>query len=462
MPVLFALALLVCLNAGCLFPETVNKPLRSPEPHGGYRFENLEPGPHNSDETFVCLTLSGGGTRAAAFAYGVMQGLREVPAPGDRGGSMLDEVDVISSVSGGSFAAMGYVAWGDDFFNGKFRRQFLDLNLPAEIVRVMLNPINALRLPSVMLDRTDVAAKYYDKRIFDGYTYGDLIVRGQRPFIVINSTNIATSTRVEFTQDDFDLLGSDLASVPVGWAVAASSAFPVVFSPLRMKYHEPPAEMHVIDELVRSAKQADARSRLQQWASVIATAEPDPDGYYQLDRQQHRYAFLADGGLVDNLGLSYVIDSLRDGEIRRMIEAGRIKRLIVITVDAGVPSDSGIEALPSAPGIFMQTYKAATIGVDNHSDALVRIMDYLMREAPKMQSDAVDAVRRVCPDAANALHTAGNDIERRFYHIGFQLIDDRNERERFEKIPTRLFLPKNEVDMLVKKGRELVEQALTK
>lgn len=454
----FPLALLVCLNIACLFPETVNKPLLIPEPHGGYRFENLEPGPHNSDETFVCLTLSGGGTRAAAFAYGVMEGLRKMPAP-NGGGSMLDEVDVISSVSGGSFAAMGYGAWRDEFFEGKFHSRFLDLNLSVEIVRVMLNPINALLLPSVVLDRTDVAAKYYDERIFQHYTYDDLIRQNRRPFIVINSTNIATSTRVEFTQDDFDVLGSDLGSVPVGWAVAASSAFPVVFSPLRMKYHEAPPGLDAIDRLVKSARKTDSQSRLEKWATAIATPQPaGPDGRYALDLPHHRYLFLADGGLVDNLGLTYVIDSMRHGDIFRRIESGSIKRLIVITVDAGVDSSSGIEEFPSSPGIFMQTYKAATIGVDNHTDALVRIMDYLMREAPKARSRAVDAVRRACPEAAEEYGRDIAGIEREFYHIGFRLIEDRTERERFNQIPTQLFLPQEEVEMLVKKGRELVER----
>ncbi|MCB9851602.1 MAG: patatin-like phospholipase family protein [Phycisphaerales bacterium] len=454
------IGLLLTLNAGCLFPETVNTRLLTHEPALEYRFENVAPGPDNTDATFICLTLSGGGTRAAALAYGVMEGLRDMPAP-DGSGSMLDEVDIISSVSGGSFAAMGYGVWRDDFFEGKFRKRFLDLNLPIEILRVMLNPINALRLPSVVLDRTDVAAEYYDKRIFEGYRYADLIQRDRRPFIVINSTNISTSTRVEFTQGDFDLLGSDLGSVPVGWAVAASSAFPVVFSPLRMKYFEPAYNMTTINDHVMQAKGAKVETRLQKWARQIATPGPSgPNGRYTLDHRHHKYLFLADGGLVDNLGLRHVIDSMQGGEIRQLVDAGRVSRLIVITVDAGVETDLKIEERPTSPGIFMQTIQAASIGVDNYSDSLVRIMDHLMYEEPRMHQAAVDAVRETCPEAVDGFRRDRPNVERRFVHIGFHQIKDRDRRERFERIPTRLFLPQQDVDDLIALGRELVKEGM--
>jgi len=449
-------------HAACIFPETVNKRLKRYEPSGGYRFANIEKGPNNSDETFVCLTLSGGGARAAALAYGVMEGLRELPAPGGKG-VMLDELDIISSVSGGSFAAMGYGAWGDAFFEGEFRRRFLDLNLPMEIVRQMLDPRIAFRLPSAVLDRTDVAASYYDDRIFEGYTYGDLRRRNQRPFIVINSTNIATSTRVEFTQQDFDLLASNLDSVPVGWAVAASSAFPVVFSPLRMKYHKPLAEMDVIHHHVMAAKSADYESRLQKWAHHIATRQPDPGtGQYDLDRSRHRYLFLGDGGLVDNLGLRHVIDSMQHGEIEEMIDAGRIKRLIVITVDAGVSSNMPIEDRATSPGIFMQTFQAASIGVDNYSDALVRIMNHLMCEEPRIYESAALAVGAACPEAEVKFRSNRAEVQREFLHIGFHQIEDAERRARFDEIPTSLFLPKRDVDDLIALGRELITKSMTR
>src|SRR5512139_1158231 len=81
----------------------VNQPIKEYRPGTGYRFSQIKP-PENSDSLLLFLTFSGGGTRAASLAYGVLEELRksEVIIDGRRR-RLLDEVDWISSVSGGSF-----------------------------------------------------------------------------------------------------------------------------------------------------------------------------------------------------------------------------------------------------------------------------------------------------------------------------------------------------------------------
>jgi NTE family protein len=61
----------------------------------------------------LILAFSGGGTRAAAFAYGVLEELAATPVVlGGRPRRLLDEVDLISAVSGGSFTAAYYGLYG--------------------------------------------------------------------------------------------------------------------------------------------------------------------------------------------------------------------------------------------------------------------------------------------------------------------------------------------------------------
>ncbi len=83
---------------------------------GGYRFDPLVE-KDRADELFICLSLSGGGTRAAALAYGVLQALRDARIP-RRGAetALLEEVDCISSVSGGSFTTAYYALFGARLF----------------------------------------------------------------------------------------------------------------------------------------------------------------------------------------------------------------------------------------------------------------------------------------------------------------------------------------------------------
>lgn len=63
----------------------------------GYALEHAPP----RTEPKIGLALSGGGTRAAYFALGVMVGLNDTGA--------MDHVDAIASVSGGGYAALWYV-----------------------------------------------------------------------------------------------------------------------------------------------------------------------------------------------------------------------------------------------------------------------------------------------------------------------------------------------------------------
>src|SRR5215813_4955186 len=64
---------------------------------GGYRYANVR-GDGQEEELFVILAFSGGGTRAAAFSYGLLEALQAVtyPRPGGAARSLLEDVDVIS------------------------------------------------------------------------------------------------------------------------------------------------------------------------------------------------------------------------------------------------------------------------------------------------------------------------------------------------------------------------------
>ena len=76
--------------------------LRAPE--AGPQSTCVTPAPER--ELVVGVALSGGGSRAALFGASGLEALAQVRAPG--GGSLLDQVTYLSSVSGGSVAASYY------------------------------------------------------------------------------------------------------------------------------------------------------------------------------------------------------------------------------------------------------------------------------------------------------------------------------------------------------------------
>jgi len=227
---LFLGLLVILLVAGCAhYP--VNEPLKEYTPDAGYRAKNMRDS-ERSDDMLFFVTFSGGGTRAAAFSYGVLEELaqREVTLNGGTR-RLLDEVDTISSVSGGSFTAGYYGLFGDRIFQD-FEPRFLKKNVQGELVsRTFFSPVNWLRLFSPSFDRSDLAAEYYDEYIFEGGTFGDIAGR-KGPMVIINATDMTYGIRVGFTQDMFDAICSDVSRFPVARAVAASSAFPLCSHPL--------------------------------------------------------------------------------------------------------------------------------------------------------------------------------------------------------------------------------------
>lgn len=74
---LSALLLVPLLFMGGCAHYPVNPPQTSHDPNAGYRYKVVRDTP-DPDRPFVLLSFSGGGTRAAAFSFGLMEELRHV------------------------------------------------------------------------------------------------------------------------------------------------------------------------------------------------------------------------------------------------------------------------------------------------------------------------------------------------------------------------------------------------
>ena len=108
----------------------------------------------NIGDVGLMVSFSGGGTRAAALAFGVMQELRDTAIrTGGKSERLLDQIDVITSVSGGSFTAAYYGLYGDRLFDD-FEPRFLRRNVEGGILWRLLMPHNWLRMLSPSCNRT--------------------------------------------------------------------------------------------------------------------------------------------------------------------------------------------------------------------------------------------------------------------------------------------------------------------
>jgi NTE family protein len=214
------LVLALSLLGGCA-TRPINPPIAEVEPNHGYRYLTHEAHrPNNDSRNLVILAFSGGGTRAAAFSYGVLEALRgmEVIGPKGRKIRLLDEVDVVTGVSGGSFTALAYGLYGEKLFD-LYETSFLKRDVQGELVARFFNPGNWGALWSEGWGRSEMAAQLYDEILFHGATFADLD-RGSGPLVLASATDISTGERVVFQQLDFDYLCSDLDAVPLSRAAA--------------------------------------------------------------------------------------------------------------------------------------------------------------------------------------------------------------------------------------------------
>lgn len=423
------------LSGGCVSTPTArNQRLHHFEPTRGYRLSNVGPNATNTDSIVVVLTFSGGGTRAAALAYGVLEVLRGTPIAWEGAErTLLDEVDVISSVSGGSLPAAYYGLFGDRIFED-FPEEVLYKNIQGSLIKQLLFPRTNFELFSPFYTRTDIMARRFGREFFGEKTFGDLSAAGRRPFIVINATDIASGTRFEFTQDQFDHLYSDLNSFPIGYAVAASAAFPGAFPPLTLRNYE------------RGADYA-----LPAWEKEILSAE-DPDHWtydyarslQTYDKAGRRFIHLTDGGLADNLGLLPVIQVLRQSiGSHPGLPAGRftgVKKVLIVTVNAETSVDRGWDARQSPLGLIATLLAAGTTPLSNFTRAQVEYIRLLLRNYE------LQGLLDFGGTDANGQKPAGPEC--RFVEVSFAGIDDPAERDVLDNLPTSFKLEREEVDLL--------------
>ena len=409
----------------------------------GYRFDNLKHD-NNSDELFICLAFSGGGTRAAAFSYGVLEELKRTPITVDgKQKSLLDEVDCISGISGGSFTAAYYGVFRQQIFED-YREKFLDENIQQKLKgRVLYSPRNWIRLMSDKFDRIDLAAELYDEDIFSRKSIGDMAARG-RPYILINATNLESGTQFSFTQDYFDVLGSTLADYPIGIAVAASSAFPILLSPISLMNYSVTAEYQTPG-----------------WYDQ-ALETPDVDRYrysagknfrYYLDNEEHKYIHLMDGGLSDNIGVRRLIDEYRRGFIRQRIGVKKINKLVFIVVNAKTAPEETYSQEETRPNLSAVAYKTATISMDNYSYETITLLAKSLNERLQAQKNLQACQKRLdrsCPSAP-AIPKLGRDIDPYLIELNFENIRNMEGEDKnyYLNLPTSFSLSKDQVDRLI-------------
>jgi NTE family protein len=420
----------------------VNPPLVQYRQSEAAQFERLEL-KRGAHEDLVILAFSGGGTRAAAFAYGALEALRRIQmVQHGRTTRMLDEVDLITGVSGGSFTALAYGLYGEKLFD-EYEARFLRRDVQGMLVRRAANPLRWPALASPGWGRSEMAADLYDELLFQGKTFADLD-RLEGPAIAVGATELSTGSRVVFIPQNFDVMCADLGAIRLARAAAASAAVPVVLSPLTIDNYggrcgyEEPSWLRQFTETTRPPRPAGRLlKRLQELRGLD-------------DAKEDRYFHLVDGGVSDNLGLRGVLDYLETFEALRATgqptPLDHVRRIIVFVVNSVSSPSTDWNESENPPGTLKILEKATGVPIDRYANESIE----LLKDIDARWTALREIRRTALPGGAGRLRYIENapDADIFAIDVSFQALQDDRERRALNELPTSFHLPDEAIDRL--------------
>jgi NTE family protein len=428
-----------------------NDPINQPLPANA-DLTDLAPGSDVNtyfDDMVIGVSFSGGGTRAAAFSYGVLQGFDETHVQTSASTvSLLDHIDFVSAVSGGSVLAAYYGLKKRDAMKD-FKERFL-LRNAQENLQMDLNFFNISKGLEGGINDPTAFPKWLDANLYEGATYKTLLFQ-RRPTVWINASDIYNRTPFVFDRTTFGALCSDLTTYPVSQAVAASAAVPVIFAPVVIQNFPTGCPRPLPDWVEHVRNDQDAAPLIKSYADAL-------ERYHT---GEVKYVKLLDGGIVDNYGLAAFT-------VRRLAadtpygplepdEAVKLRRLLFLVVDSGrapsgawaqtVPGPSGVDLIQAASDTATEsgavgTYSAFQDTMDDWQDDLVKWRCHLS-EAERRKYGATPGWN--CKDVK--------------FFVG-RIAFDQLGAERaaaLNNVQTALKLPPDQVDALIAGGRDALK-----
>jgi predicted acylesterase/phospholipase RssA len=259
------------------------------------------------DGRFIGLAISGGGSRAAVFGGAMLRELHRL--------GLLQQVDMLSAVSGGALPAAYYALDGYgsvDFENGFLERMGHDFQ--SDMRGRFLSPGNLLTYWFTDATKSDTVVQVLDEQLFHNATFADL--NPDRPKLLLNATDALTGEPFVISDESFAGLVLPLPSFSVARAVYMSAAYPGVFNPV---------------PLYGGASSSGSTRR----PAVLAY----------------------DGGPVDNLGVKTLVNLLRSADRSVPVATRFPEGCLIISVDA-TPRIAGEQDQPlSASTVLLKSQR---------------------------------------------------------------------------------------------------------
>lgn len=400
------------------------------------------------DGIYIGLAFSGGGTRASAFGYGMLEELRATAREQNGRNGLLEHVSLVSGVSGGSVMAAYYGLYGPGGLDS-FRERYLIRNAEKYMANSPFNPFTIARGLAGGANGRATFARFLDESIFKQATFADLSKRGHA-LTWINAADVANNTPFLFSPETFNALCSDLGQLPVSEAVAASAAFPLVFSPIVLEAHTEACDYSEPDWLTAARYNPEASSAMKAYAQTLESYR-DPD--------KVKFVKLLDGGITDNFGTTGLTMARAKSQTPygplSAEEAVKLRRMLFLVANAGVQSDYKWTQQKKGPGGIQLAMSIANSSMSSATrvgyDVMRLTLDHWVADLTEFRCGLSPAeVRRL---RGSLLGWDCRDVKLFVGEVSFQGIP-KDKRDSLNQIPTRLRLETEQVDMVIAAARE--------
>lgn len=377
-------------------PWTTDKPVL--DTAGSWKLTEAEA----QDGRFIALAISGGGSRAANFGAAVMLELQQ------RG--LLEQVDVISGVSGGTLPAVYYgLGAKAGPFTTPALREALGYDFQSSWIRRWFLPQNIFRYWLSDFTRSDIMVQVFNNKLYHNATFADLRLH---PKILLNATVHNDHTRFTFTDDRFALLHSVLAQYRVANAVNASSAFPGAFQDVTLQWY----------------------------------------------MEQRQYVHLYDGGPIDNLGIQALAEYMNRNILGTTLDRLFPKGCLIIAIDA-TPASEHPDLNTRASSRSFADYFIDTNALDATDAMLMEARRTLLTRMGIPTEHQDKQLRGRLP--VNDLHQCGCAV----LHLSLRHLlygDDPDEArqlaEQVTEIRTKFWIEKDEQDALYRAANVIMKE----
>ena len=259
---------------------------------------------------------------------------------------------------------------------------------------------------------------------------------------------MANNTPFLFSPETFDALCSDLASLPVSEAVAASAAFPLVFAPVVLEAHGDTCDYSEPDWLTAARFNPESTSAMKAYGKTLETYR---------NPAKVKFVKLLDGGITDNFGttgLSVARAKAQNpyGPLTE-VEAVRMRRMLFLVSNAGVEANFNWTQKIKGPGGAQLAMSIATSSMS----AATRVgYDVMRLTLDQWAEDLIEYRCNLGPTDIKRLRGSiedwnCEDLKIFVGEVSFDVLEEAR-RDRLNDIPTRLRLETSQVDLAIQAG----------